>query len=495
VAGVMCAYNAVNGVPSCVSEPLLKEVLRGQWGFKGYVTSDCGALDDVHTLHHYTHSPVETAALALNATTNLNCGRVYQEYLPMALEQGFVTENTIRENFRILLTVQMKLGLFDQPKNESNYAGLNINDIDSPIDQKLAIEAAEQSIVLLQNRNQSTLPLTRGYKIAVIGPHMNATTTFLGNYRGRRCPSGRDEDCMTTPLTAIAQANTGGITVPALGCHVDGSWENISQAKEISATADSIIILVGLDRSQEDEGKDRVEITLPGHQIALVEAILELNNPRTVLVLLSGGTISLGSRLLTAPAIVQAGYGGQSAATALANVLFGSYNPSGRLAATVYPPDYVNQIALTDMSLRSGVGRTHMFYRGQTEFSFGFGLSYSKWTVDYEYAYDGRSNKLTLLPNMTNHGPHSGRQSILVLAVNANPDMNRARQKLLNYATTQILSVGQSEMLSLDIESTKYELVVLEPNGIHRKLGHWQSLVSETGSSWNLSLEEELRDT
>eukprot|EP00977_Amphora_coffeiformis_P029680 scaffold42300_cov168-Amphora_coffeaeformis.AAC.4 len=351
----------------------------------------------------------------------------------MALEQGFVTEESIQDSLRTLLTVQMKLGLFDQPKNESLYADLGTNDIDSPLDQQLAIEAAEQSIVLLQNRNQSTLPLPKGLKIAVVGPHMNATTTLLGNYRGRRCPSGRDKDCVMTPLTAISQANTGGTIVSALGCHVDGPWENISEAKEVSATADIIIILVGLDRSQEDEGKDRVETTLPGHQIAIVEAILELEKPHTVLVLLSGGTISLGSRLLATPVIFQAGYGGQAAAEALANVLFGSYNPSGRLAATMYPPDYINQIALTDMSLRSGVGRTHMFYRGSAEFSFGYSLSYSQWTVEYEYAYDGRSHQLTLLATLTNRGPLMGRQSILVLAVNSDPGMDHALVKLWSH--------------------------------------------------------------
>ena len=361
VAGIMCSYNAVNGVPSCINQSLLKDLLRHEWKFRGYITSDCGALDDVHTFHHYSNNPLQTALLALNATTNLNCGRLYTDILPLALEQGWVSAKNISDRLRVLLTVQMKLGLYDQPKNESLYAQLGIDDIDSPDHQTLALEAAQQSIVLLQNKqlNNDTdqskrarvLPLPTKQRIAVIGPHTNATTALLGSYRGWRCPSGIDDDCILTPLAAIAQRNEDGTTESALGCHVDGPFHNISQAQQVASGADAIVLVLGLDSTQESEGLDRDHTMLPGHQRELMESILSLNNPRTVLVLINGGAVSLGSQRERIPAIIQAGYGGQAASEALADVLFGKYNPSGRLAATVYPPSFVTQMKMTDMAM------------------------------------------------------------------------------------------------------------------------------------------------
>ena len=508
VTGIMCSYNAVNGIPSCVHDELLQQLLRNEWGFTGYITSDCGALQDVHETHHYTSNPIQSAALAVNATVNVNCGDVYSKYLPLALEQGHVAADTITQQFRTLLTVQMKLGLFNQPKNASIYGMLGYSDIDSPEHQQLALEAAEQSIVLLQNNHAASapsftgkkqssspvLPLSTGQTIAVIGPHVNATTALLSTYRGWRCPSGVDEDCIVTPLAAIAAANTGGTTVSALGCPVDGPPAQIDQARAVAATADVVILLMGLDIHQEDEGLDRVETTLPGYQVDLVQAILELNNPRTVLVLFNGGAIALGDLKDQVPAILQAGYGGQAAAQALARVLFGNYNPSGRLAATMYPPEFVHQIPLTDMGLRNGIGRTHMFYTGPVEFSFGHGLSYSGWSVYYECSYDGRNGQYTLWAIMTNQGPIVGRQSILLLAVRKSqhrnmdePATRTAQQRLIDYGVTdRILDVGAHDVLSFDLDVSSFSsdefLVVLEPNGKSRNLGKWKEIMAQTSN-------------
>lgn len=498
VAGIMCSYNALNGIPSCVNEPLLKDYLRDGLGFDGYVTSDCGAVYDVADYHHYTKDHVVSAALAVNASTNVNCGHAYQYFLNYALRLGMVTPEVISSNYRSLLTVQMKLGLFDQPKSKNPYAKLGADDIDTVEHQQLALEAAEQGIVLLQNKatgNTPVLPLQRNQRIAVVGPHSNATTAFKSNYFFRRCPPlggvNDGDSCILTPFAAISQANEGGTTVSARGCDVHGK-EDIAHAREVAASADAIVMMVGLDRSQEDEGLDRVETTLPGYQVELVHAMLELKNPRTVLVLVNGGSISLGPRLLKTQAIVQAGYGGQSASQALANVLFGVYNPSGRLAATMYPPEFVQQVPMTDMNLRTGIGRTYMFYRGEAEFSFGDGLSFSEWTVEYEYSYDpvpqeGDGGKISLAATLTNKGPLAGRQSLLLFAISSKELHTRkanhqARQRLIDYAgTVQILNVGQAETLEFELGASSlahgYDLVVLEPNGVRTKLGSWKDLI------------------
>ena len=140
--------------------------------------------------------------------------------------------------------------------------------------------------------------------------------------------------------------------------------------------------MVGLDGSQEAEGTDRYATTLPGLQPKLVDAVLALRKP-TVLVLLNGGAMSLGAAKQTAPAIVEAFYGGEAGAQAIADVLFGEHNPSGKLAATMYPPEYVDEIALTEMSLTAGPGRTHMFYTGEGAFAYGRGLSFKLWELEW----------------------------------------------------------------------------------------------------------------
>ena len=212
--GVMCSYNAVNGQPACANPWLLNDVLREKWNFSGYLVTDCGALGDVVYGHHYAVDGTQAAAMAKNASVDVNCGN--GEYFPNGLlrayKEKWVEESTIRQSFQRMATIQFRLGLFDASKKEQSNPVHDIESIGSPHHKQLALEAALQGIVLLQNKN-NLLPLdpTLKKKIAIIGPHLNATSALLSNYHGAACGCSsdgsikRDDSCIETPFQAIAR--------------------------------------------------------------------------------------------------------------------------------------------------------------------------------------------------------------------------------------------------------------------------------------------------
>ncbi len=182
VQSIMCAYNRFRGDPCCGSNPLLSDILRNKWGFKGYVVSDCWAISDFYNFHKVTTTEAESAAMALNAGTDLNCGVTFA-YLKDALSQGLVTEASIDTSIKRLLLARFKLGMFDPPEMQP-WSNLSTAIIESAEHRELALEAARKSIILLKNENK-TLPLYHKYKtIAVIGPNADDADVLNGNYNG-----------------------------------------------------------------------------------------------------------------------------------------------------------------------------------------------------------------------------------------------------------------------------------------------------------------------
>lgn len=477
--GIMCSYNAINGLPSCTNAALLQDLVRSQWNFTGYIVSDCGAIQDVVDGHGLGTNLSAAAALALQAGMDLNCGDVYRHYLPQALDSGLVSPRQINTAFERLTKVQMQLGLFDHHhattyRTRHPYLQYGIEDIDTQADQQLALEAAQQSIVLLQNHNQ-TLPLEAPIsKLAVIGPHTFARQVFLSNYHGERCLYGRF-DCIPSPVEAIRMANHGGTTVSSLGCHVkeedDKDWiQKMEAAVQVAKKADAVMLLLGIDTTVEGEGEDRIDTTLPGLQLQLLDRILDLGLSRVIVVLIHGGSLSLGQeRLKRIPALVSAPYGGQAAAQAMADVLFGAYNPTGKLVATMYPPNFVDQIPITEMGLQVGVGRTHMYYRGVAEFAFGHGLSYSRWKLDWHdkgpLHWNVNGPPLLVRLSLTNQGSISGAQTVLL--VWRPKTIVSMHQKLIGFQGSNLLGAGEQfttlfavDSVALGVADSKGQKVV-----------------------------------
>ena len=452
-------------------------------------TSDCGAIGNecqAEPRGHGIFNCTEAAAASIKAGTDVNCGGIYQGQIETAVQTGLLSESDVDKAFARLTTQQMLLGLFDNDKDSQPYFNLGVDHIDTPEHQNLALEAARQTVVLLKN-GEGLLPLgQKGAKnIAIVGPHFNATQLLLSNYHGSRCldpgmpgpGSGKNFDCIVTPLEAITDRNSksGGWVKGALGCSVasnDGS--GIAKAVALASEADVVVLAMGIDDQQEREGLDRTITTLPGRQVDLVNAVLKAKGGKDViLVLFSGGAMSLGPLKDAVPAIVSAGYGGERGAEGLADVLFGVYNPTGKLAATMYPPDYVNQIPLTEMGLTVPPGRTHMFYSGTPEFAFGSGLSYTKWGVQWGEDVSGAKddsgamvwslseektlNERKITVHLTNAGDtHAGQQTVLLFwrpTNHSHPALTSyVRQKLVGYqGTPNALRPGQSAALQFKV--------------------------------------------
>jgi beta-glucosidase len=382
---VMGAYNRVNGEPCCASETLLARILRGEWGFRGYVVSDCWALRDIHEHHHVTNGWEESAALAVKAGCDLNCGCTYA-HLPSAVARGLLDEADLDRSLTRLFRARFRLGMFDPPERVP-YAQIPYEVNDCERHAELAVIAARESIVLLQNRT-ALLPLPSDLaSIAVIGPNADDPRVLLGNYHGT--PSRT-----VTPLAGIRAAVPRGTKVwYARGCERTGTLTDgparaaiLSEARSMAERAEVVVLCLGLDAEIEGEqgdagnseaAGDRVELGLPGLQQTLLETIVGVGKP-TVVVLVSGSALAVGWADEHAGAVLQAFYPGQAGGTAIADVLFGKYGPAGRLPVT-FPRSLDDVPDFRDYAMH---GRTYRYLETEPLYPFGFGLSYTR----FEYS-------------------------------------------------------------------------------------------------------------
>ncbi|WP_416201092.1 MAG: Xylan 1,4-beta-xylosidase [Thermocaproicibacter melissae] len=387
VAGVMGAYNRTNGEPCCGSKTLLLDILRKEWGFKGYTTSDCWAIKDFNENHKVTGSIEESAALAVKNGCDLNCGCAYAS-LMKAYNQGLIEEKDIDLAVYHLMLIRMRLGMFDDPKHVP-FASIPYEANDCEEHKKFSLEVSKKSLVLLKNRD-NFLPLDRKkiHSIAVIGPNADSHAALEGNYNGTASE-------YVTVLEGIREAVEPGTRVYfAEGCHlyknsVSGLGEKYDRfAEAISAAehADVAVVCLGLDASIEGEegdtsnefaSGDKLNLKLPGTQEALLEEITKTGTP-VILVLMTGSAMAITWADEHVDAIVQAWYPGAQGGRAIASLIFGDYSPSGRLPVTFYRTDE----DLPDFKDYAMENRTYRFFKGVPLYPFGYGLSYTR----FEYS-------------------------------------------------------------------------------------------------------------
>ena len=405
VESVMGAYNRVNGEPSCASPTLLRDILRGEWGFEGHVVSDCWAIADFHMFHHVTDTAPQSAALALNNGCDLNCGETYL-YLLAALQEGLVTEEAITQAAIRVLTTRYLLGLLS---DDCAYDRISPDENDSDAHDALALAAAEKSMVLLKNDGLLPLDPDRLESVAVIGPNADSIPCLEGNYNGT---SSR----YVTFLAGIRQALQGRARVfYAKGCelckdrltHLAQSGDRMAEAVAAARRADVSILCLGLDATLEGEqgdagneyySGDKPDLELPAPQRRLLEAVLAVGKP-VVVVCATGSAV----RVEDGNAILQAWYPGQAGGTAAANLIFGRANPSGKLPVTFYrsaddlPP-------FEDYAMRN---RTYRYFEGEPLYPFGYGLSYTRYVYSHASYRDG-----TLSVTVQNAGSVAGEEIV-----------------------------------------------------------------------------------
>lgn len=393
---VMCAYNALNGSPCCGSERLLTKILRSEWGFEGCVVADCGAVDEMREDHGAVETEAAAAALATLSGCDLACYWGPHSAWREAVEQGLLAASDIDRALERLLKARFRLGLFD-PDEIVPYAQIQERKLDCQAHRDLALRTAQESIVLLKN-DAGTLPLSKTLRsIAVIGPNADdAGNALLGSYHSQ--PEHR-----ITPLEGIRSAVGSATEVAyAEGCpRVQANQsesstllleQNIAEAVRLAGRADVVILCLGLSTRDEGfkgtpglegeemgtdvpgfSGGDRTDLRLPASQDRLLRALQATGRP-IVLVLLNGSALAVNWADRHCAAILEAWYPGQEGGTAIADVLFGDYNPAGRLPITFYRsvedlPPYADY---------SMAGRTYRYFEGEVLYAFGHGLSYTQ---------------------------------------------------------------------------------------------------------------------
>ncbi|KDO23678.1 hypothetical protein SPRG_11126 [Saprolegnia parasitica CBS 223.65] len=464
-SSVMCSYNAVNGVPSCADKRLLTELLRETWGFDGYVVSDCGAVDDIYTHHKYTNSTAATCDATLSAGMDLNCGDFVQTHLPSALRQGLVRPATATRALQQLLRVQFRLGMFE-PSRTRPYQDITIDDIDTPAHRQLAYEAAAQSLVLLHNTKLLPLDVnafTPTHRLVLLGPHVNATIALLGSYAG--IPTS-----IASPLDGVETFVSPRYLDAHAACAVDGGdVDDEAMALARANTTRQIVLFLGLNQSLEAEGMDRTHLRLPDVQLALFRAVVAVAASPIVVVLLTGGAVDLGEikHHPRVGAILYAGYLGQAGGSAIADVLFGQVNPSGRLSQTLYFASFADQVTMSDMNMRPTArtpGRTHRFYNGDVVFPFGHGLSYT--TFRYDVATDDDDNDATVVVagnrwraaiRITNVGELIGDDILLCFASPPGAGVDgKPKQSLVAFEKVASLVPGDEYIWHLDLPPSAF---------------------------------------
>ncbi|MGN1341529.1 MAG: glycoside hydrolase family 3 C-terminal domain-containing protein [Oscillospiraceae bacterium] len=447
VESVMGAYNMVNGEPACASR-FLMDKLR-EWGFDGYFTSDCWAIQDFHTNHCVTATAPESAAMALKAGCDMNCGSTYLHILA-ALEKGLVSPEDIRTACVHVLRTRIRLGQLDK----TEFDDIPITDVSTEESKAVAEECALKSAVLL--KNNGILPLSGDIgTLAVIGPNADSRAALTGNYNGTA-------DSYVTFLDGIRERFSGRILYSE-GCHLYKDrtqglaqpGDLYSEALAMAEAADVVIACVGLDATLEGEegdtgnefsSGDKPDLRLPESQRILLEKLSALGKP-LVIVLAAGSSVNVG---VDCDALLDMWYPGQRGGRALAKLLFGDVSPSGKLPVTFYKTADL----LPDMHDYSMTGRTYRYCdNSNVLYPFGYGLSYADIRCT-ELSVRLERAELTV----TNHSDIPAGE-VVQLYIKGYTTNDVPNWSLCGFQRVY-LQPGESRRVSIDIPRSAYETVL-----------------------------------
>jgi beta-glucosidase len=496
VGGVMGAYNSVNGVPCCASSFLLNDLLRKQWGFEGYVVSDCEAIRNIWAPqnHHYVNTAEEAAADAVKAGCNLCCGGDYNA-LVKAVQKGLISENEIDQALYHTLWTRFRLGLFDPP-DLCPYARIGIDQNDIPEHGRLALQVARESLVLLKNTGILPLNRKRIKRIAVIGPNGNSTSMLEGNYHGSASHP-------ISILSGIRQLVGTNMDVTfAQGCPITTNrgiapWsrqdnETTRPLSELNAealrnatNADVIIYAGGITPAQEGESFDRTSIELPEVQETLIRELHATGKP-VVMVNCSGSAMALTWEAETLPAILQAWYPGEEGGRAVAEVLFGEVNPSGHLPVTFYRAT-ADLPSFDDYSMSN---RTYRYFAGKPLFAFGRGLSYTQFEFkdgkleSKKISADGKA-KVTF--SLGNSGDVDGDEVVQVYFHHLHSAFPQTKIALCGFTRVHLKS-GESAEVTVEIPAARLRYWDIQKERYVVEAGEYEFLIGAASDDIRLTL-------
>lgn len=496
VREVMCAYQRFEGKPCCGSDRLLVDILRNRWHYDGLVVSDCGAIDDFYVAgRHQTHPDAPTASsAAVLAGTDLECGKSYSS-LVEGVSKGLIDEKDIDRSLRRVLRGRFELGMFDN-KESVPWSSMPYSVVDCDLHRSQALRMAHESIVLLQNDN-NLLPLDRNKvrKIAVVGPNADDPVMMWGNYNGTPsstvtildgiCTAFPDAEVsyergcdlaegfvdngkcymVSHPRANLREAMTEVKRTEKMAPIASQNYsdESLAQLADRVGSADVIIFVGGLSPSLEGEqmtvpvegfaGGDRERIELPAVQSRMLATLRSTGKP-VVFVLCTGSAVALADDQANYDALLCAWYGGQAGGTAVADVLTGDYNPSGRLPVTFYR----STSQLPDFSDYAMVERTYRYMTQSPLYPFGYGLSYTRFDYSDGSLSANRirtSEGVKVAVTVTNNDTTSGDEVVQVYLKRLNDSF--APVKSLKGFKRIHLDAGQSAKVEIELPASAFE--------------------------------------
>jgi beta-glucosidase len=443
---IMASYNQINGVHNVYNRELLTDILKKDWGFDGFVVSDLGGVHDKATV-----------IKSVNAGCDFS-DKEFMNFIPEAVRAGEISETRLNEALARVLRVRFQLGEFDPPERVP-WRKIPMSVVCSPEHHALSLEASGESMVLLKNEG-NLLPLdgSRLRKVAVVGSLAEHVYEGNGGYIAapRRKTVGILQGLKEAlPGVEISHATGAEVTPPAPAKNgppavpFDDAGE-MQKAVMAAKNADAAIVCVGTNGAVEHEGLDRTKLALPGNQEQLVEAVMAAN-PRTIVLLMNAGPLTIPWIKEHVPAIVAAWWSGESQGQAVAEILLGKINPSGHLPYTVYASEaQVPPIDEYDISK----GFTYMYVKGNPLFPFGHGLSYTTFRfsdikLSQDTAMDGDTIKATL--QVANTGARDGAEVVQVYVHEPAGKVVKPRLRLVGFKRVEI-KAGERATVVIPVE-------------------------------------------
>ena len=472
VESVMGAYNCVNGEPACANSFLMEKLK--EWEFDGYFVSDCWAIQDFHMHHMVTSDAVESAAMALKAGCDVNCGCTYTKVLA-ALQQGLIEESDITRACVHLMRTRIRLGMFDK---QTPFDSIPYSFVSCRENKEVSYECAKRSMVLLKNNGLLPLDESMVDTIAVIGPNADSRIALEGNYCGTA-------DRYVTFLNGI-QDRFSGRVIYAEGCHLykDRSsnlaqaGDRLAEALAAAEYADAVILCVGLDATIEGEegdtgnefsSGDKNGLLLPDSQRELISRVTALGKP-TVIVCAAGSAVNTES---TADAVIHAWYPGSEGGRALAALLFGDESPSGKLPVTFYE----NTEKLPEFTDYSMQGRTYRYTTDNILYPFGFGLTYGSVKVTGLSCSDG-------IARVTAENTGAPTEEVIQLYIK---DYSENAVPNVSLCGFKRISLGRGERTTAEIPVPKRAFTAVDQRGRREKFGSSFTLYAGTHQPDKLS--------
>lgn len=495
-ASIMPAYNEIDGVPCTTNEELLDDILRGEWGFDGMVITDCGAIDMLASGHDVAEDGRDAAIQAIHAGIDMEMsGVMFGKHLVEAVRSGQLEEEVLDRAVRRVLTLKFRLGLFERPYADPERAEQVIGSTEHV---ELARKLASEGVVLLKNKD-GVLPLSADAgTIAVIGPNADVGYNQLGDYT-----SPQPKSKVTTVLGGIRSklANTPERVLYAPGCRINGnSREGFDVALSCAAKADTVVMVVGgssardfgegtidlrtgaskvTDNAESDmdcgEGIDRMNLNLSGVQLELIQEIHKLGKP-LVVVYINGRPIAEPWIDEHADAILEAWYPGQEGGHAIADILFGDVNPSGRLTISI--PKHVGQVPVYYHGKRSR-GKRYLEGDSQPRYPFGYGLSYTEFTynniaLESDTIHKDGSTKVTV--EVTNTGERAGAEVVQLYITDVASKVTRPAKELKGFRKI-FLQPGETQTVEFTVGPEQLQYIgqnykpVVEPGEFRVHVG------------------------